>query len=344
MTVVSIIRLAILATLLIASAARAEESAVTGAKIAPDMNGERQLELTHWRGASAVKVDGDDSQKTSYRSFGAQLHYAPKVVTLDLAGSNLLREIDDVRADGRADKTTTIVTPSLGLKLSRELTARISYSDIRTRVDNSLADDAYSLDSDRQALSLVWQNPAHRVAFTFATEARAEQRLRSGSLALNAPIGDVVDRDYVPAQVDAVYARRVIPVLEISGRARYSEYNRDVYLDQDDATGPKSAAPGQLIDHRMSFGLGATYAATPVLGLTAAFDRKAALDTNSYAGDEYVVGRAATIGVKARFSDAATVSAAATASTGEKDRKAGDERFDVSSRSTRIEASVALAM
>ncbi len=344
MTAVSFIRLVILATLLIASAARAEESAVSGTKVAPDMGGERQLELTHWRGTNALDVDGDAAQKIGYRSFGAQLHYAPNVVTLDLSGTNLLREIDDVRAGGRADKTTTIVTPSLGLRFTRELSARVSFSDIRTQVDNSLVDESYTLDTDRQAVGVVWENASHRATLTYATQARAEQRLKNGGLALSAPISDVTDRDYVPAQVDAVFARRIAPSLEFAGRARYSEYDREVYLDQDDATGPKSYAPAQLIDHRLSFGLDATYAATSSVALTAAFDRKAALDANSYTGDEYVVGQGATLGAKARFSEAATVSAAASTATGKKSRESAGERFEVSSRTTRFEASVALAM
>lgn len=344
MTAVSFIRLAILATLLIASAARAEDSTVAGTKVAPEMSGERQLELTHWRGTNAVKVDGDDSQTVGYRSFGAQLHYAPRVYSVDLAGSNLLRDVEDERQSGQTDKATTIVTPAFGLNVGERLTVQLAYSDIRTHVENTLAGDSYELDADRQALTVGYKGDGSTLTVTYATEARAEKDYKVGDLALLGYEYEATDRDYVPAQLDVAYVRRIFQPLQLNGKVRYSHYNDDVYKDTYDTAVPKTPTVGQVFDYLLSFDVGAAYDLTPSVALVTAFDRKAALDTNSYTGDEYLVGTGATIGTKARFSDAATVSASATTATGKKTHEVDGTSYDYANRLTRFEASVALAM
>ncbi len=338
------VRLAILAALLLASVARAEETAVSGTKVAPDMNGERQLELTHWRGINAVKVDGENSQRIDYRSYGAQMHYAPKVFIIDLSGTNLLRASEDIRMRGDSDKSTTIVTPAFGLRLTPALTAHLSYSDIRTHVENSFIEDSYDLDANRQTLSFRWKGGAQTVDVTFATEARAEKEYKIGNMALTGYEFEMKDRDYVPAQLDVAYVRRIVQPLQLSGKVRYSQYDDDVYKDDYDTDLPKTPTVAQVFDYLLSFDAGLAYDLTQSVALVTSFERKAALDTNSYTGDEYLVGTGATLGAKARFSDAATASASATSAKGAKSHEVDGQSYDYANKLTRFEASVALAM
>lgn len=332
LSIQNLVRLAFSAALLLASTARAEESTVSRTKVTPEMGGDRQLELTAWRGEDRLAVDGEDSAKIGFRSFGAQIHYAPKVVTLDLSGTDLQRKIRDLSRSGDADKATTIVTPSIGLHLTPRLVAKLSFSDIRTHVENSLVDRNYELDANRKAASLEWRDGVQTLVTTLASEVRAEASENQA------------DRDYVPAQIEVLYGRQVSGPLAVGGKLRYSQYNDDVYKDDYDTDVPKSPTVRQVLDYLLSFSAGASYDIAHRFQVLGGAERKAALDTNSYTGEDYLVSTAATIGAKTRFSDAATVSASATTAQGSKTHDVDGQSYDYASRTTRFEASVALAM
>ena len=121
--------------------------------------------------------------------------------------------------------------------------------------------------------------------------------------------------------------------------------NRGGRIHRDDgALGKRRWASRQWICCLLSFKGRLSYSMTRIFTLVSEVGRKAALDTNTLVGDEYLVGLSAMAGVEIRPHAASSFGLGLTDSSGRKTHKVQGQSYDYANRITTVEASATVRL
>jgi len=281
-----------------------------------------------------IRVDGRSSSTISARGGLMTIATELRPVRLQLGVATLTRDIDDQRAGSETGKRTQMATPAVAWSPSSDTSILAGISIIQTKTHNDAVDSgAYDLDTRRAFLTFTRHDAVGMTRLRVASEARAEYAYSLYGYPM-------VDRDYVPLQVDLNREVQLDTAWKLDGGIRYSHYNGDVYADQHDSDVPKTPTLAQVFDYLLTFKAGVTYAVNDAFSVRSEFRRKAALDTDSYAGTEYLVGLAGGISGLFALGDSAAVAVGYETSSGEKTHEVQGQRYAYSDQRRELRAAV----
>lgn len=314
-------------------------------KTAPSNDRTSETSIRAGRGFNQNRVDGAKSTRTTSQSVAVGVNQGFGWGGLALEVEQLNRDIEEPSFRSESTKSTSIITPGVNVKVSPTFLVTAGFSIYRTDVDNDLVPGGeYDLNTQRSLLRGTWlygkgdPGEGDSLSLTLASEARAEKIYQ-----IQGYPSDLVDRDYIPAQAEIAYKRHVNDRLDVTASTRYSHYNKDVYEDMYDSDVPSTPTLAQVFDYLLSFKAAARFAVTNTLAFVGEVGRKAALDTNAYIGDEYLVGTGGAAGVELEIGPVDAGLKYMT-SNGRKTHEANGQSYDYANRQSAAVATLAVSM
>lgn len=273
-------------------------------------------------GLSTTTSNGKKEDQLRIKAFGVGVSDQVGTFGFGLDLTHLDRSVENEQTAIKIDKTTTMATPSFFYRPNSQLELRLAETFIRTNADNSqLQGNSYKLNANRTIVQATFGDKRRNFGAQLASASKAEKRYDLGNYPLT-------DRDYLPWQLDLSTTQPVTEALSMRGYLRYSHYDKTVYEQDYSGDVPKYPTLAQVFDYLISIKAGAAFAVNEWLGLTAEAERKAALDTNSYAGDEYAVAYGGRLGVEARPVKKLALGAGWSQSSGKKVHHVQGQSYD----------------
>lgn len=301
--------------------------------------------VTARRGYSQNLVDGTKSTHMTAKSVEVGVGQTFTWGGLAVTAEQLTRHITDQASLTASEKSTSVISPAFTANVRPGFSVGAGFEVFRTDVASDLVQESeYDLNAQRGILRGTWvygkgdPGEGDSVSLSLASEARAERHYQvSGSTE------DLVDRDYIPAQVELTYDRRASDRLRLTATTRYSHFNKDVYEDRYDSELAQATTTSQAFDYLLSFRAAARLALSRSFAVVGELGRKGILDTDSYTGDEHLVGTGGSIGVEAEVGPVQG-SLKYLLSTGSKDHRIAGERYSQASRQSAALASLVVAL
>jgi hypothetical protein len=281
-----------------------------------------------------LEVNSEKSARVEYRSYGVEGTYRADSADLGLGVDQLQRERKDFRAGSEFSRDTQVYTPTFTWFFNDNFYTTVKHSEYRTDVERrDFMGEDYRLDGRRSSISATFIDGSNIWRTSAYTELRSEHEYTLGEYAFT-------DRDYIPAQAKFEWLAAWTPRLSSSLITTYSHYNHDVYKDQYDSDVPSTPTLPQVFDYLLTLGAEVKYSLLNNLDLSAGILRKAALDVNSYTGDEYVRAATLSAGVEYEPIQSLSLGAATTQSAGEKTHEVNGQSYKYANNLESYRASV----